>query len=110
VARRVGTFIDRNSPGQRRYPWTEWTDGSIWEIRKDEDYEIATENMRINVLDRGKHLVRSVRTQIVRDEHGEGLRFQFGGPLTPTGPVVAPNPDAARGPDGRTLAEHQSGL
>jgi hypothetical protein len=110
MARRVGSFVDGNVRGQRRYPWTEWTDGSVWEIRKEEDYDVLTENMRINILDRAKYLLRQVRTQIVRDEHGEGLRFQFSAPVTAAGPGVAGDPNPVCGPDGRTLAEHEAGL
>lgn len=110
MARRVGSFNDGDATGQRRYPWADWTDGSVWEVRKDEDYDIPTENMRINVLDRAKNLARQVRTQIVRDDAGEGLRFQFGGSRGSAGPAVAQNPNPVRGPDGRTLAEHERGL
>jgi hypothetical protein len=62
---------------QARYDWSSWTDGSAWEIRQGEDYEIPTENMRVNLFMKAKQRGVKVRTRIVRDENGEGLRFQF---------------------------------
>ena len=62
---------------QARYDWSHWTDGSAWEIRQGEDYEIPTENMRVNLFMKAKQRGVKVRTRIVRDENGEGLRFQF---------------------------------
>lgn len=62
---------------QRRYPWTEWADGSAWEIRQGEDYDVATENMRVNLHLKADALGRKVRTKKITDEDGEGLAFQF---------------------------------
>jgi hypothetical protein len=74
MAQRVDSFEDA---GQRRYPWQEWTDGSIWEIKQGEDYDVATENMRVNLHERAKRQGAVVKTKKVGDEGWEGLRFQF---------------------------------
>jgi hypothetical protein len=80
MARRLKKFPGGPTPGTRRYPWDEWTDGSVWEIRHNEDYDVATENMRVNLHMKADALGMKVRTQKVRDEQGEGLVFQFSQP------------------------------
>lgn len=79
MARRVERFEkDVQQEALRRYPWEQWCDGSIWEIRQGEDYDVPTENMRVNLHERAKQLgVVKVRTEKFSDEQGEGLRFQF---------------------------------
>src|SRR3712207_4844975 len=80
MAQKVSGFLERASGPARRYDWPSWTDGSVWEIRRGEDYDVATENMRVNLHMKATQVGRKVRTQIVRDERGEGLRFQFQAP------------------------------
>ena len=76
MARRVDSF--KEGLPSRRYPWHEWTDGSIWEILRGEDYDVPTENMRVNLHERANHEYKRVRTSIVRPSpKQEGLRFQF---------------------------------
>jgi hypothetical protein len=78
MARRLDHFPDERAPGPlRRYPWAEWSDGAAWEIRRGEDYEVATENMRVNLHLKADALGRKVRTKKVTDQDGEGLAFQF---------------------------------
>ena len=77
MARRVGGFLKDEIETPRRYPWAEWSDGKVWEIRQGEDYDVATENMRVNLHERAKLQGTSVRTEKVSDASGEGLRFQF---------------------------------
>lgn len=77
MGRRVERFERDAVEAPRRYPWEQWCDGSIWEIRQGEDYDIPTENMRVNLHDRAKLRVMKVRTEKFRDENGEGLRFCF---------------------------------
>jgi hypothetical protein len=77
MARRLDSFPERKADGPRRYPWAEWTDGSVWEIRRGEDYDAPTENMRVNLHMKADALTIKVRTRKVRDDDGEGLVFQF---------------------------------
>jgi hypothetical protein len=77
MARRLNEFPDEAGPVKRRYPWSEWSDGSVWEIRRGEDYEVATENMRVNLHIKAEALSRKVRTKKTSDDEGEGLIFQF---------------------------------
>ena len=78
MAKRLEQFPkDEASGAQRRYPWPEWTDGSAWEIRRGEDYDVVTENMRVNLHLKADALGRKVRTKKITDQDGEGLAFQF---------------------------------
>jgi hypothetical protein len=75
MAKRLKAFPDRAAAGVRRYPWPQWTDGGVWEINRGEDYDVATENMRVNLHMKADSLGRKVRTTKV--ERGSGLVFQF---------------------------------
>jgi hypothetical protein len=77
MARRLKNFPTDDVPSTRRYPWSDWTDGNPWEIRRGEDYDVATENMRVNLHMKADGLAMKVRTKKLRDEQGEGLVFQF---------------------------------
>jgi hypothetical protein len=77
MARRLDAFPHEPTGPRRRYPWHEWTDGGIWEIRRGDDYDVATENMRVNLHMKADALLRKVRTRKITDAHGEGLVFQF---------------------------------
>lgn len=78
MATRLESFPEGDSRGQqRKYPWDEWSDGGTWEIRQNEDYDVATENMRVNLHMKASSLARKVRTKRFSDENGEGLIFQF---------------------------------
>jgi hypothetical protein len=77
MARRLKQFPGEALKSQRRYPWTEWIDGSAWEIRRGDDYDVATENMRVNLHLKADAVGRKVRTKKVSDGEGEALAFQF---------------------------------
>ena len=78
MGRRLDLFPEKPSHGQRRYLWDEWTDGSVWEIQRGEDYDVATENMRVNLHIKADSLRCKVRTRKFGDgDQGEGLIFQF---------------------------------
>jgi hypothetical protein len=79
MARKLDSFPgdERPQAPQRRYPWSDWTDGDVWEIRKGADYDVDTENMRVNLHMRADTLFAKVRTRKVDDDRGEGLVFQF---------------------------------
>lgn len=75
VAKKLDQFPRDSEP--RRYPWHEWTDRGVWEIRRGDDYDAGTENMRANLHMKAETLGIKVRTKKIRDESGEGLVFQF---------------------------------
>jgi hypothetical protein len=74
MARRVEKFEEGAT--RRRYDWANWVDG-VWEILQGEDYDVPTENMRVNLHERAKVEGKSVRTTIIRKDGREGLRFEF---------------------------------
>lgn len=76
MAKRLKEFPGEAARKQRRYPWAEWTDGGVWEIQRGTDYDVATENMRVNLHMKADALLRKVRTKKTT-QHGEGLIFQF---------------------------------
>ena len=76
MARKLERFPG-DEPNQRRYPWNEWTDGGAWEIRQGEDYDVKTENMRVNLHMRADAEGLKVRTRKLRSGDREGLVFQF---------------------------------
>jgi hypothetical protein len=77
MAKRLDKFPGQTDPQRGKYPWNEWADGSVWEIRRGEDYDVATENMRVNLHLKADALARKVRTHKIADDRGEGLVFQF---------------------------------
>jgi len=78
MGRRLDSFPGEPSPGRRKYPWDEWTDGSTWEIWRGNDYDVVTENMRVNLHMKADSLDCKVRTRKFEDDdQGEGLIFQF---------------------------------
>jgi hypothetical protein len=77
MAHRLTSFDESSQGRTRKYPWAEWADGKPWEIRRGEDYDVATENMRVNFHMKGKQLGCKVRTRKFTDPDGEGLVFQF---------------------------------
>jgi hypothetical protein len=81
MAQRVDGFKKAGGDAPRRYPWPTWMDESVWEIRMGEDYDVPTENMRVNLHERAKRDGCIVRTEKVVAGKGEGLRFQFERPV-----------------------------
>lgn len=77
MARRLNQFPDESSDPRRRYPWPEWTDGDAWEITRGEDYDAATETMRVNLHMKADALAMKVRTKKTGGHDSEGLVFQF---------------------------------
>ena len=60
-----------------RYPWREWTDGSVWEITQGEDYNLLTQNMQVNLHMRAAKEGKRVQTRRIRENGSERLVFQF---------------------------------
>jgi hypothetical protein len=64
-------------PDRRRkakYPWSEWTDGQPWRIRRGEDFKVPLGSMaRAIYLHAQKN---ELRVRVV-EERGDSLAFQF---------------------------------
>jgi hypothetical protein len=73
----------RGKGGPGKYDWTRWIKGDIWRIKRGEDYDIPTENMRVTLHAKADQKGLKVRTRKVPlsddPDHGkwEGLVFQF---------------------------------
>jgi hypothetical protein len=89
MAHRVDSFKKDVAEQPRRYPWAEWCDGSIWEIRQGADYDVPTENMRVNLHEHARTRAWKVRTEKINDTAGEGLRFCFTKLEVPS-PIITP--------------------
>jgi hypothetical protein len=69
--------------GPGKYAWARWIKGDIWRIKRGEDYDIPTENMRVTLHAKADQKGLKVRTRKVPlpsdPDHGkwEGLVFQF---------------------------------
>jgi hypothetical protein len=62
---------------QSKYPWDQWLDGSVWLLRKGEDYETTSPSMRAIATSAAKKEGKRLRTQITVDEDGiEALVIQ----------------------------------
>jgi hypothetical protein len=92
MGKRLRSF-DFGEQTRARYPWADWTDGSVWKITQGTDFTVALESMQTQLYLRGKAEDRSCRTRFQHDP--EGIIFQFGPPgsYDPTGnrqPAKAP--------------------
>lgn len=60
-----------------KYDWARWLKGDVWRIRRGEDYEIATETMRVTLHQMAGKKGLKVRTSKETEDGGEALVFQF---------------------------------
>lgn len=74
MAKRLDAFPD--GPTRDKYPWDEWLDGSVWLLRKGEDYGITTPSMRAAASRAAKAAGKKVRSRIIKDDDGEALVVQ----------------------------------
>jgi hypothetical protein len=96
-------------PGRpQKYPWKEWlVDGRPFEIYHGEDYEVPTENMRVQVSKAAERMGGKVSTKRIHDP--EGLRVTFRRNLTPNDfdfddlPFVAADDQVGRALRGEAL-------
>jgi hypothetical protein len=56
-----------------RYPWSDWTDGSWWQITQGTDFLIDVDNMRRALVMRGQR--HSMKVAVHR--RGDSLIFKF---------------------------------
>lgn len=71
MANKVDTFPAAR--GLAAYPWEDWEDGSIWQIRHGEDFDIPVEGMSSSLYQRAKRVCKRVKVA-VRDDT---ITFQF---------------------------------
>ncbi|MFE1046330.1 hypothetical protein ACFW5S_10915 [Streptomyces olivaceus] len=85
------TFRRRGAPS--RYPWHQWTDGSMWHLRQGIDYHLTTKDFRSIVHNTARRHGLTVHTR--ETDHGLVITFSAGNrvrhflPDTALGLVVA---------------------
>ena len=60
-----------------KYPWDEWTDGSIWQILRGRDYDVETRSIQATLFSHATFSELRVRTRRVFVDGHDGLVFQF---------------------------------
>lgn len=70
MATKIDAFEDKVATS--KYPWNEWADGSIWELKKGEDYD-KPETIRGIVYSHACTRCMSVKTR----SYDGGNRFQL---------------------------------
>ena len=74
VPRKLKSFPARQR--RTKYPWDQWLDGSVWELRKGSDYDIDTLSLRALAGKAAKRAGTRVRTKLIRNNRGESLVIQ----------------------------------
>lgn len=78
MARRLKAFPEVRGGRRAKYPWDEWTDGSIWELKRGQDFEVPRYAMQTMLHTKARQLGLKVRTRSYESEKGdEILVFQF---------------------------------
>jgi hypothetical protein len=73
----VFEFAPRRPVGRpAKYPWDEWTDGSIWQIVRGRDYDVER-SIQATIFSHATYTKLRVRTRCVFVDDREGLVFQF---------------------------------
>ena len=60
-----------------RYPWDEWLNGQVWELRPGQDYNGKTQTLRQMARDQAQRRGGKLRTRLLSDEQGERVVLQF---------------------------------
>lgn len=62
MAERIEEFPAEQRPPTRRYPWDDWTDGSVWRLVRGEDYDQETDQFRNRLYPQAHRRGLKVRT------------------------------------------------
>jgi hypothetical protein len=74
MARRLDAFP---APTGTRYPWSEWLDGSVWELVRGADFDSKTATFRTNVQTQAKKRGGRARSKAVTADGREAVVIQF---------------------------------
>lgn len=74
MAERISSLSPRRVGRPALYPWSEWTDGSVWRIARGVDFSVAPSGMVKNLYSRAFRQGLSVEARIV---DGDTVEFQF---------------------------------
>lgn len=77
MAERLNEFPGGNrTRGGGKYPWDDWLDGSVWLLRRGEDFSTSILSFRATASTMAKRSGKKLRSRAVSDENGEGLAIQ----------------------------------
>lgn len=66
MARKLESFVFRNHRSMRKYPWSRWFDGSIWQIEYGADFTRDLEAFRKYIMVRARKRGLNVQTDVDR--------------------------------------------
>jgi hypothetical protein len=78
VAEKISDFTIQKTRTSR-YPWEEWTDGSIWRIKQGEDFDTKVVSMVGTLYSKAK----SRGLKVVLAYKDDAVEFQFTKPVKP---------------------------
>lgn len=62
MAERIEEFPAEQRPPTRRYPWDQWTDGSVWKLVRGEDFDQEIDQFRNRLYPQAHRRGLKVRT------------------------------------------------
>jgi hypothetical protein len=74
MARQLDSFP---TPPTRRYPWEEWLDGHVWELRRGEDFSAKPATVISNARSQAKRRGGIIRTRLGGELGREAIVLQF---------------------------------
>ncbi len=80
MGQRLTTFdfrADRPAGRPAKYPWPQWTDGSIWRIVRGVDFDVAPRSMQATLFARASRDGMRLATRQVIDDGREAVVFRF---------------------------------
>lgn len=75
MARKLKTYNFRTRGNSIQYPWDKWTDGSIWQVKKGEDFTCSLGSFIAGASSVAHR--RSMRVRMNQDKVNETITFQF---------------------------------
>lgn len=49
------------------YPWHQWADGSVWKVKKGEDFSSGVESFRTQLYGKARNLGKNLEVDVDRD-------------------------------------------
>lgn len=78
MAERIEEFTPRSNHTWSKYPWEQWTDGSIWRIAPGEDFDSTHSTMRSVLYQRARLIGMRVRVRLAANPAPtDVIEFQF---------------------------------
>jgi hypothetical protein len=74
MARRLDSFPVQTGS---RYPWSEWLDGTIWELTAGADFSSKVSTFRANVQTQAKKRGGRARSRAITSDGREAVVIQF---------------------------------